>query len=459
MSILDDRTQQQVNQIEFAGKRVIVRDNEEAIIGAVLRGGLVVYQRVRDIVKSEMFGNVSYGEIWKAVEKLFERGLGIDVITVGDELERVYKLDSISNGMRAGRALLSDLRATGDPRHVESYAENIEDYHVKKQLEELGKMAVVWSANGRRAADIMADVSKTIGEIKLYSGRTKDHIYDLAQAVSEAYDETVNASRGLIKRVASGLIDLDEVLNGGYSGGQFILVAARPGQGKTALMLTETLNMIKAGRSVLFFSLEMTAREVAQRLIAQMSGIDVGRLQAGKLSQDEWKKHADAIEALSNMRDLLTVIDLPALRIGNLRQLIRRECAVKKIDIIMLDYIQLAKGDERAKDNRYLEIGEISKGLKALAKEMDVPILSAAQLGRDAEDKKPSLKDLRESGDLENDADIVVFIYRPDKDIKAAEIPVDLIVAKHRNGRTETIAAIYKSSITRFENGTRFIPQ
>jgi len=182
-------------------------------------------------------------------------------------------------------------------------------------LEEFGKKIIVWSANGRRAADIVHDVTTEMGKIVLYSSKATEHVYDISQAASEAYDETVNASKGLVKRVATGLYEMDRILNGGYTGGQLVIIAARPGQGKTALLVTETLNMMRDGRSVLFFSLEMTARELAQRLIAQIAGIDVGRLQAGKLTPDEWGDHAAAVDELAGMRELLTVIDLPAVKI------------------------------------------------------------------------------------------------------------------------------------------------
>lgn len=448
--------ERQVQAIEFTGSRVVVRDNEEALVGAVLRGGMPIYQRVREIVKPEMFGNISLGEVWNVFEKLFERGLGIDTITVGDELERGYKLDAISNGPRAGRAYLGDMRNMGEPRHVETYAENVQDYHVKKILEEYGKKMVVWSANGRRSSDIMQDVSKLLGEIVLYSGRAQDHVYSIAAAASEAYDETVDASKGLVRRVRSGLPTLDKMLNGGYSGGQLVIVAGRPGHGKTALLLTKVLNMIQAGKRILFYSMEMTAREIAQRLIAQISKIDVGRLQAGKLTNDEWAAHARAVEELSGMRELLTIIDLPAVKIGHIRQFSRREFSVNRYDAIMIDYIQLAKADEK-QTNRYIEIGEISRGLKALAKELDAPIIAAAQLSRAVDaraDKRPTMSDLRESGDLEQDADIVELLYRPDTTDNTKQ--PELIVDKHRNGATGPVVLKYFATLTRFEEGVRY---
>lgn len=456
---LEDPMERQVAEIEFTGKRVVIRDSEDALIGSVLRGGLPVYQRVKEIVKPEMFGNVSYGEIWNAIDKLFEDGLSIDTITVGDQLERVYKLDVVSNGPRSGRALLSDLRTLGDPRNAESYAENVQDYHVKKLLEDYGKKMVVWSANGRRSQDIMQDVNKLLGEIVLYSGKAQDHISDISQAVSAAYDDTDSASRGDIRTFATGLVDLDRLLNGGLRGQQLVIEAARPGQGKTGLLVTTTLNGMKMGKKVLFFSLEMSSKELAHRMIAMESGIPVDRLISGRLRENEWPVYTHAVEYIASMKDRLTIIDLPAIRIGNVRQLARRQYLKNKYDLICFDYIQLGEPDKNA-ERRQLDIGQISRGLKALAKELDVPILAAAQLNRSLEqraDKRPILSDLREAGDLEQDADIVMFIYRPDQYEKDTDKQntAELIVAKHRNGATGSVNTIFRGELTKFENAQK----
>lgn len=455
---LDDPIDRQVAELEFTGRRVIIRDSEDALIGSVLRGGLPVYQRVKEIVRPEMFGNVSYGEIWNAVEKLYESGLSIDTITVGDQLERAFKLEEVSNGPRSGRALLSDLRALGDPRNAESYAENVQDYHVKKLLEDYGKKMVVWSANGRRSQDIMQDVNKLLGDIVLYSGKAQDHIADISQAVSQAYDDTDAASRGEIRTFPTGLIDLDKLLNGGLRGGQLIIEAARPGQGKTGLLVTAALNGMKAGKKVLFFSLEMSSKELAHRMIAMESGIPVDRLISGRLRENEWPVYTQAVEYISSLKDYLTIIDLPAIRIGNVRQLARRQYLKNKYDIIMFDYVQLGEPDKPS-ERRQLDIGQISRGLKSLAKELDVPILTAAQLSRAVEmraDKRPMLSDLREAGDLEQDADIVMFIYRPDQYEKetSKQNVAELIVAKHRNGATGSVNTIFRGSLTKFETAS-----
>lgn len=450
-----DTIEQQVNSIEYEGKRVVVRDNEDALVGSILKGGLPVFQRVKDIVQPVMFGNVSYGEIWNTFEKLFENGLGIDTITVGDELERVYKLDVVSNGARSGRGLLSDLRMLGDVRNVESYAENVQDYYVKKQLEEYGKKMIVWSANGRRSYDIMQDVNKLLGDIVLHSSKAQNHIMDLGEMVSKSYDETTEASEGKLKTVKTGLFDLDVLLNGGLRKGNLILEAARPGQGKTGLMITVILNVIKNGGRVLMFSLEMTSVEVAHRLLSQESEIPLDRIISGKLREDEWSIYTHAVERLASLKEKLTVIDLGGVRIGNARQLARREMAKSPLDLICFDYVQLGEPDKK-NERRQLDVGEVSRGLKSLAKELDLPVLAAAQLSRALEtrtDKRPVLSDLREAGDLENDSDIVIFIYRADqyeKDSDKHNI-AELIVAKHRNGRIGSIETLFRPMLTKFE--------
>lgn len=451
---LNNAEDMQVASLEFTGVRVVVRENEEALIGAVLRGGMPVYERVKEIVKPEMFGNFSYGDVWSAIERLHENGLTIDTITVGDELERAMKLTNVSNGHRSGRGLLTDLRQTGDPRGAESYAENVQDYFFKKKLEEYGKRMVVWSANGRRSYDIIKDIDKLLSEIVLFSGKSVDHVWDIKDAVNVAYDETDEASRGMVKTVQTGITDLDIMLNGGLRKGQLVIGAARPGQGKTGLLVTVTLNAARKGKRSLVYSLEMTATELAHRYLSQLSGIPVDRLISGKLLEKEWPIYTNAVEELASLP--ITIIDLPAMRIGNVRQMARRQMSKNKFDLLCFDYVQLGEPDKNS-ERRQIDVGQVSRGLKALAKELDVPVFTAAQLSRALEqrsDKRPMLSDLREAGDLEQDADVVIFIYRPDQyqpDTDKTNT-AELIIAKHRNGRVGSVDTIFKPTLTRFED-------
>lgn len=450
-----DPIEMQVASMEYAGPRVVVRENEEGLIGGVLRGGTPVFERVREIVKPEMFGNISYGEVWNACEKLHEQGMSIDTITVGDELERVLKLDEVSDGHKFGRSLLADLRMTGDPRSVESYAENVQDYFIKKKLEEYGKRMIVWSANGRRSSDIMRDIDKLMSEIVLYSGKAVEHVWSMSEAVSVAYDETGDAAEGKVRSVKTGMVDLDRVLNGGLRNGHLIIVAARPGQGKTGFLVTASLNAARREKKrVLFFSLEMTATELAHRLLSQISEIPVDRLISGKLTEAEWPVYTNAVEELASLP--ITIIDLPAMKIGNVRQMARREMSKNKFDLIAFDYVQLGEPDKPG-ERRQVDVGKVSRGLKALAKELDVPVLTAAQLSRGLEqrtDKRPMLSDLREAGDLEQDADEVMFVYRPDQYEKDSDKhnTAEIIVAKHRNGQIGSVEMIFRAALTKFES-------
>lgn len=429
-------------------RSLLVLDSEEALLGSTLKGGLPIYERVKEIVKPEMFCNISYGYIWSAIEILSEQGLGVDTITVGDELERSGKMSSVSKGIRAGRAVLSDLRSMGDPRNVESYAENVQDYYVKKQILEFSPKIAMWAAHGRRADAIIKDVENYFGKIILYSSRATDHILDMSTLASRAYDETGQASRGEGKFIPTGLIDLDKMLSKGLRGGDLDIIAARPGQGKTGFLASCILNMAIRGTPSLFFSMEMGGTQIAHRLISQLSGIPVDRILAGDLMENEWPVYTDAVERFSALP--ITIVDMTTMPIGQVRQIARRQMLKSPYRLIAFDYIQLAAADKK-NDRRDLDIGEVTRGLKSLARELDIPILAAAQLNRAGDqrsDKKPVLSDLRESGSIENDADIVMFIHCPDVTKKSRE----LIVAKHRNGRVGTVELVFRGELTKFEN-------
>jgi replicative DNA helicase len=438
-------------------QRLVVLENEEALIGAVLRSGASIFERVKEIVKPEMFGNFSYGYIWSAIERLYEDGLGIDTITVGDELERSGKIADVSKGLRAGRAVLNDLRAIGDPRNVEAYAENVQDYFVKKQLLEFAPKIALWAANGRRAAAIVKDVDTYFNRIVLYSSKSIDHINDMAESAGAAYDEVAAESRGETSAVATGLIDLDIILNRGLRKKDLIIIAARPGQGKTGFLGTCALNMATHGKRVLIFSIEMANTSITKRLLSQLSEIPVDDIIAGNLADDEWPRFTHAVEVLSQLP--ITIVDVSAITIGQIRQMARRLMLKKGYDIIMVDYIQLANPDKK-NERRQIDVGEVSRGLKSLAKELDVPVFAAAQLSRAADkrsESRPLLSDLREAGDLEQDSDIVMFIYRPnqyDKDI-AKQNSIEMIVAKHRNGKTGSVDLIWRGAFTKFENAVQ----
>ena len=420
------------------------------MIGAVLRDPSRL-EEFADIIVSEDFDWQCYGWAWEAILSLRAQGLSVDTITVGDELDRKNRLSGfqLDEGSQQGRLALSLLREQGDPRSISTYAENVKDYANKRRLNSIWATAVDWTLNGRKSAQIMLDISKKMSEIKTFDSSALQHTKTLAEAVSAAYDHTDLAARGKIDFVPTGYVALDKLLGGGMSAPDLYIIAGRPGKGKTAFLVSVAKNAAVRSKNVVIFSLEMKNEQIAMRLIAQESGIPYDRQKNGQLREDEWVKYTNAIEVLADHEKYpITLNDLPSISVSKIRQELRR---VKKVDLVIIDYIQLGGVDGKY-DRRDQEIGEITRGLKSIAKEFNVPIFAAAQLSRAVEqrkDSKPILSDLRESGDLEQDSDVVMFIHRPEDSV---DNNTEIIVAKHRNGAVGSVDLIYKPNLTRFEN-------
>jgi replicative DNA helicase len=421
-------------------------ENEVALLGAILRDGSK-YDGLRELITPVDFEWHCHGWIWEAFEKLHSQGMQVDTITVGDELERAGKLTEfqIDGGLFSGRAALGRIRSEGNPRAVETYAHKVLDYSAKRQLTALMNMGANWAANGRTANDIILDLSQRLSKIKTYDSKAAKHTLTLSEAVSGAYDYTEKASRGMVKAVKTGFMDLDHILKGLY-GGDVYYIAARPGQGKTAFLASLVKNAAEDGRRVAVFELEMTAQAIAMRLIAQQSGVPVDRQRSGELEPADWEKYTEAVEVLGNWSVFIN--DLPAISPARIRQEMRR---IGQVDLLVIDYIQLASSDERD-EKRYAELAKIARAFKVLAKEFDIPVVTAAQLSRAVEarkDAKPILSDLKESGGLEENADVVAFLHKPED---RTDNSVDVIIAKHRNGRVGTVQLAYIPERTRFEN-------
>ncbi len=286
--------------------------------------------------------------------------------------------------------------------------------------------------------------------------RTKHDVLPIRTVLSNFYDRVADLAQrpGDFHGVPTGFTDLDKLLNG-LQPSDLLIVAGRPGQGKTGFLLTIAKNAgLTYKKRVAIFSLEMSNEQVVQRLIAQETGISSQSLSTGKLADNEWNLFNHAIEVFGSTSIFLD--DTPALTPLQLRTKCRRLHLEFGLDLIIIDYLQLMGGDTR-NDNRVQEVSHISRSLKVLARELNVPVLTAAQLSRAVEqrtDKRPILSDLRESGSLEQDADIVMFIYRPDeyeKDSDKQNI-TKIMVAKHRNGPVGEIDLVFRGELTRFEN-------
>ncbi len=437
--------------------------NEGALIGAVLRDGSI-YERASEIVSSGEFMFTCYGWAWDAFASLFVQRLHIDTITVADELRRSGKLEEFTHALTGenlstkffGMQALMFLRESGEPRSYMTYCDNIKDYaNMRKILQILNKSAA-HAMNGRRSKDVLSDLMAQIADIDIF-GAQDEYTSPIGDAVSEAYDWAIAAAGGKLLGVKTGLNVLDKILKNLFAG-NFYIIAARPKQGKTGFLGTVALYVARVlKKRVVIFSLEMSKMQVAFRLIAQVANLDLDRVIEGKLDDHEWdkfKKAADIVHTLP-----IIINDMSAIDIMQIRQTARKIKAEGGLDLVIMDYVQLAGADDGKYDRRDLEVAAVSRGLKHLARELDVPVLAAAQLSRRVEersDKRPLISDLRESGSLEQDADAVMFIYRPEH-YENGKRPgeADIIVAAQRNGPVGTAEVQFQANIVRFGNLAR----
>lgn len=431
-------------------------ENEVGLLGSVLRDP-ERFESLSEIIEPGDFGWDCYGWVWASMKSLHDRGMSIDTITVGDELIRDGKINQFQrhdDRVFLGRNALSKIRENGDPRSAETYAAKVKDYSAKREIEEKCAQWLDWSQNGRTANQIMTDMVKQLAQIRTFDSKAFEHTQTLAEAVSDAYDHTDRAARGTIQFVPTGFKDLDKLLAGGMTSPDLYIIAGRPGTGKTAFLASVIKNAAEQGKKVAVFSLEMKNSQIAMRLIAQEAGVSYDKQKSGQLSESDWPVYTNAVAKVAELP--VVINDLPSISISKIRQELRRiKDILQGLDLLILDYVQLGGVDGRY-DRRDQEIGEITRGLKGLAKEFDIPVLAAAQLSRAVEqrsEKKPILSDLRESGDLEQDADVVMFIYRPNQfAVDETKYESEIIVAKHRNGAVGSIDLVYMAHLTRFEN-------
>lgn len=427
------------------------REAEEAVLGAVLIHPEVYYE-VAQILSPEDFYIVRNRWIWEAFMRLTERRADIDYMLVIQELENQGQI--IEAG---GPAYITSLLSqTPTSLHAVAYAHIVEDHAIRRRMltaaNEMARMAF----DQRRNVDTIIDESEKL-VFGLSEHRLQHDLQPISKVLGTVYDQVGSLSQRTdeIFGVPTGLIDLDHLL-GGLQKSDLLIIAGRPGMGKTGFLLSVAKNAAqKHKKHVAVFSLEMSSEQLVQRLIAQETGIDTQRMRSGKLADDEWPLFVQAIDVLSQTHIWLD--DTPGITPLQLRTKCRRMHLEHHLDLILLDYIQLMSGDTRT-DNRVQEVSYISRNLKQLARELNVPVLAAAQLSRAVEqrqDKRPQLSDLRESGSLEQDSDIVMFIHRPDaleKDSPRQNI-AEIIVAKHRNGPTHPgIELVFLNNLARFDN-------
>jgi len=421
---------------------------EEAVIGSILINPDAYYD-VAQFLRGEDFYIHRNRFIWEAINRLHEQRTPVDFLTLTEELDRAGQLAEIG-----GPAYLTGMiNQVPTSLHAVSYARIIEQTAVRRRmLEAANKVAKLAFEEGSALDTVLDESEKAIFAV---SDRLLAHdVKPFSQVLSELYDQVgLRSQNAGLFGVPTGFTDLDRILQG-MQPSDLLIVAGRPGMGKTSLLLSIVKYAAQAHKKhIAVFTLEMSSEQLAQRLVAQETGIDMQRMRSGKLEEEEWPLFTHAVEVLGDVR--LFLDDTPAITPLQMRSKCRRLHMEYELDLIVVDYLQLMSGGGRF-ENRVQEVSYISRQLKVLARDLNVPVLAAAQLSRAVEqraDKHPILSDLRESGSIEMDADVVMFLYRPEDGDLSNQ--VEVIVAKHRNGPTGTVQLAFRQSLTKFENAAQ----
>ncbi|NUM48663.1 MAG: replicative DNA helicase [Anaerolineales bacterium] len=424
------------------------REAEEALLGAVLINP-EIFLEVSEFLQAGDFYLHRHRWIWETFQKLNERRAPLDFLTVTDELEKAGHLAEVG-----GPAYLTALiNAVPTSLHAEGYARLVEESALRRRLlEAANQVAKTAYQEGLEIEIVLDEAEKAIFAVsERCLTRTLQPVSKIA---GQVYEQVAAASQGNEAGLSTGFYALDRLL-GGLQPADLVIVAGRPGMGKTGFLLSlarHATGCLKKHLAV--FSLEMSNAQLVQRLFSQETGIDSQRLRTGKLLSQEWVPLAQAVERVTNWR--LFLDDTPALTPSQLRTRCRKLHMEYGLDLIMVDYLQLMSGGTRT-ENRTQEVSLISRNLKILARELNVPIIAAAQLSRAVEqraDKRPTLADLRESGALEQDSDLVLFLYRPEMygGNEQRHGVAEVIVAKHRKGPVGQVELAFQAHLAKFDN-------
>ncbi len=426
------------------------KNSEEAILGSIILENKYMNRAGEYLTPDDFYVN-SNKEIYSAMETLATMGQPIDITILTDRLQKDGKLE-----VSGGSARLLDL--TSGTFYTSNFDEYVEIVKEKSTLRKLINAAKEIESEARSQKDSV-DVVLANAETSIYNitqDDSKDGLTRLSFSVDEAFKKMTDAmqSGDDLTGLSSGFIDLDRQLSG-FQNSDLVLIAARPSVGKTALGLNIALNVALKGYKVAVFSLEMSKVQLTQRLFSIVSEVNLQNIISGEI-QNDLQQINTAGGILKKLE--LYIDDTSGMTMTEIRSKTRRMKAEKGLDFIMIDYIQLMEGDRRS-ENRQQEIAGISRGLKGLAKELNIPILGLSQLSRDSEkrstkDKKPQMSDIRESGAIEQDCDVVILLHRDDYYNEDSEKPniIELNIAKHRNGPTGTVELFFKKELTAFKN-------
>lgn len=433
-------------------------DVEMAVLGGMLLEKEAISKAI-EVLDESAFYKPAHQQIFSAMTGLFERSEPIDLITIIEELRRRGQLEKIG-----GEFYLTELTTkVTNAANIEFHAHIVLEKALMRQLiASSSEMASRAFSETEDALELLDEAEQQIFQIS--EQRMKKNFVSMNTAVHSTMEmlESIHGKHSGITGVPAGFTELDNI-TGGFQKSDLIIVAGRPSQGKTALVLSVARNAsVIHSVPIGFFSLEMSTQQLVMRLICAEARVDAHMVRTGRLPEDEWRKLSTSVGRLYKAK--IFIDDTPALGILELRAKARRLKVEHNVGMIVVDYLQLMQGPKNAQ-SREQEISSISRSLKALAKELNIPVVALSQLNRAVEargDKRPVLADLRESGAIEQDADVVVFVHRPemfgiekDENGNSTEGTAELIIGKQRNGPTGTARMVFIKQYARFENLTR----
>ena len=424
-------------------------ESEQKVLGGLMMDNQAI-DRLGELPE-EAFYSESHRLIYRAILKQSAAGKSWDIISVAEMLETHKRLDAAG-----GLAYIGEITSnTPSSANIGRYADIVREHHMRRRIMgAANELSEIVAAKG--------DVSEAMDKaqsalLAITDGVKMDEPRLIAKVVSEHINVLEQRLEGGHKGIPSGLTDLDKILNGGWHRGQVVVIAARPGMGKTALSMHHALHAAREGYAVLYASMEMVAGELADRALASLGRIYLGNVLSGKMSRDEWGGITVATGLIQDIP--LYILDRPGLNFYQLATYARRQKRKSGLDVLVIDYLQLMAG--AADEKRHAQIEEITRGLKTLAKELNIAILLLSQLSRKTEDvRKPKLSHLRDSGSIEQDADVVLFIHREEVDSPETTWKnyADINIAKNRQGALGRIGATYIGHQVRFENFSGALP-
>ncbi len=428
---------------------------EQSVLGSMFLSKYAA-EKCMESLQKELFYSEAHGRIFQAMSDLVESGKALDITTLTAELDRKKWLSQVG-----GVEYISELvNIVPSAANIDQYIAIVEENAIKRRLIEEATQIVT---DGYQSTEQLSDLldraeMKILNVVKTRKGTEFRSIQDVLFKAQQDLEKLAQ-TKGEVTGLSTGFYDIDK-LTSGLHPNELIIIAARPAMGKTAFAVNLVMNVaMNQDKAVALFNMEMSAEQLAMRMLASAGQIDQNKLKTGRLEHNDWKRVNEAISRLADSN--LFIDDTPGMTIGEIRAKCRRLASSENgLSMVVIDYLQLISGSAKYAGQRQQEVSEISRSLKTMAMELGIPVIALAQLSRSVEgreDKRPLLSDLRESGSIEQDADIVAFLYRDDYYNKEAAIDEntsksEFIVSKHRSGPTATIELIFRRNTATFVN-------